>query len=212
MQKGFFIVLEGPDGAGTTTHAALLAERLQKEGREVILTAEPTQGKYGKEIREALKGAPPFDSAQGRRGAPTPGDIQELFSRDRADHITTLIEPALAQGKIVISDRYIPSTLVYGEAQDLGLEWLQSLNKSFIQPNCTFLLLPPFEICFARVSKRAVRDTFEQEQFQRKVYEGYRKFAEEHPEVMVIDTSGGKEGSADLIFAAVEKMVALDGK
>ena len=194
-------MLEGPDGAGTTTHAAFLAERLKKEGREVVLTAEPTQGKYGKEIREAL-----------RTGSHTSKDMQELFSRDRADHIATLIEPALAEGKIVISDRYIPSTLVYGEAQDLGLEWLQSLNKSFIQPNCTFLLLPPFEICFARVSKRAVRDTFEQEQFQRKVYEGYRKFAEEHPEVMVIDTSGGKEGSADLIFAAVEKMVALDGK
>src|SRR3989344_5388360 len=206
MQKGLFIVFEGPDGAGTTTHAKLLAERLRKEGKEVVLTAEPTEGKFGKEIREALtlKGAP--------RGAPTPKEIQQLFCSDRAEHVMKVIQPALHAGKIVISDRYIPSTLVYGEAQDLPLEWLQSLNKNFIQQDVIFLLLPPFEVCWSRVAKRAERDLFEQEKFQRKVYEGYRKFAEEYPEVMVIDTAKSKEESADLIFAVVEKIVALDGK
>src|SRR3989344_2833400 len=158
MQKGLFIVFEGPDGAGTTTHAKLLAERLRKEGKEVVLTAEPTEGKFGKEISEALtlKGAP--------GAAPTPKEIQQLFCSDRAEHVMMVIQPALDAGKIVISDRYVPSTLVYGEAQDLPLVWLKSLNTNFIQPDCTFLLLPPFAVGAKRLEKRVTRDLFEGEQ------------------------------------------------
>ena len=110
--KGFFIVLEGPDGAGTTTHAKLLAERLESEGHEVVLTMEPTEGEYGKKVREALCGGGVA------RYAPTPEEIQQLFCADRAEHVTQVIQPALRAGKIVICDRFLDSTIVY---QGFGL-------------------------------------------------------------------------------------------
>ncbi len=193
---GLFIVLEGPDGAGTTTHAALLAERLESEGHEVVLTMEPTDGEYGKRVRAALtQGAP--------RGAPTPEELQQLFCADRAEHVTKVIQPAVRAGKIVICDRYVPSTLIYGEASGVSRALLEEWNAGFPAPALLFLLLPPFEAAWKRVEKRDVRDVFEQEQFQRKVYEGYTRYAAEHSKVRVIDTSKTKEESADLIWGEV---------
>jgi len=194
MAKGLFIVFEGPDGAGTTTHAALLAERLKREGREVLLTAEPTDGQYGSKARALLR----------EKSAPASREIQQLFALDREEHIETVMKPALDAGKIVISDRYIPSTLVYGEAQDLALEWLKNLNKNFIQPDRTFLLLPPWDVALERVMKRAVRDAFEKEEFQKRVYEGYVRYGREHPEAWVIDTSGNTMESAEEIWGRLK--------
>ena len=197
MAKGLFIVFEGPDGAGTTTHAALLAERLKREGREVLLTAEPTDGQYGSKARALLR----------EKSAPESKEIQELFALDRKEHIETVIKPALDAGKIVICDRYIPSTLVYGEVQNFGLEWLKSLNKNFIQPDCTFLLLPPFSVGAKRLERRKTRDLFEVEQFQQKVYEGYARYAKAHPEVRVFDTSKSTDASEEEIWEALKGML-----
>lgn len=199
--KSLFIVLEGPDGAGTTTHAKLLAERLESEGHEVVLTMEPTEGEYGKKVREALCGGGVA------RYAPTPEEIQQLFCADRAEHVTQVIQPALRAGKIVICDRYIPSTLIYGEASGVSRALLEEWNVGFPAPDLLFLLLPPFEAAWKRVEKRDERDAFEQEVFQRKVYEGYMRYASEHPKVRVIDTAKTKEESADLIWKSAEGLV-----
>lgn len=186
---GLFIVFEGPDGAGTTKHAALLTQKLESAGMDVVSTAEPTMGTHGKRIREMLKS-----------GGATNEHLQELFAADRREHIAQIILPNLKEGKVVIADRYVPSTLVYGEAQGIPLEKLQTLNKNFIRPDLLFLLLPPFEVSWSRVAKRKARDSFEQEQFQRKVYEGYLRYSSMHPEAIVIDTSGTKEESAERIW------------
>lgn len=182
------IVLEGPDGAGTTKHSKLLAERLKQEGHDVVLTAEPTDGPIGTQIRTMLKGD----------RLPDPKAVQLLFCADRADHVTRVMEPALAAGKTVITDRYTLSTIVYGAAQGLDASWLLAINDAFPRPDQTFLLLPPYKVCAKRVSRRATKDQFEVDAFQRKVYGLYEQACQ--PDVLRIDSSGKMEEVAEKIW------------
>lgn len=172
------IVLEGPDGAGTTRHSGMLAERLRKEGNDVVLTAEPTDGPIGAQIRSMLKG----------NHLPDPAAVQLLFCADRADHVARVIAPALTAGKTVITDRYALSTIVYGTAQGLDSAWLRSINDAFPKPDVTFVLLPPYTVCKERVNRRATKDQFEDDRFQQKVYAQYAAMRDK--EIVVIDTSG----------------------
>jgi dTMP kinase len=217
-----FIVLDGPDASGTTTHAHLLAERLKQEGHDVVLTSEPTDGPVGKQIREFLS-----------NGEADPMELQLLFTSDRAWHVKNVIEPALKAGNIVVCDRYIYSTIIYAEAQGLPSAELQNLNKNFIQPNVTILTLPPIEISLQRIKKRADKDIFEREDFQQKVHLGYQKianfyqidnsvetfirwrypltrifsfyrhFAKKIPQLYRVDTSGSKDAAAEKIWGIV---------
>jgi dTMP kinase len=187
--KGTFIVLEGPDGSGTTTHSSLLADYLKSKGEDVLLTAEPTDSAIGKFIRAELK----------KKTIDSPQALQLLFCADRAQHIETVIKPALAAGKTVISDRYVISTLVYGEALGLDPEWLLRVNTPFLEPDTVIIALPPFETCMERIGKREQLDVFENNSFQRKVYDLYERIGEEDPDVHLVDTSGGKEVVAEMI-------------
>ena len=196
------IVLEGPDGAGTTKHSKLLADRLTKEGHKVVLTAEPTDGPIGSFIRSILKSPSGDVEALRAMPLPSPGALKLLFCADRADHVARVIAPALAAGKTVISDRYSLSTIVYGAAQGLDRDWLQSINNAFPKPDVIFLLLPPYEVCAERVGRRATKDQFEVDAFQRKVYAEYEKARS--PEMIVIDTSGLAEEVAGTIEAFVK--------
>ncbi len=113
-----FITLEGPDGSGKTTQARLLAEWLREQGYEVILTREPGGTDIGDQIRQVLHD--PRNTAMDART-----EIL-LYSASRAQHVAQFIRPALAAGKIVISDRYADSTLAYqgyGRRLDLGMLW-----------------------------------------------------------------------------------------
>lgn len=187
-----FIVLDGPDASGTSTHATFLAERLRSEGHDVVLTSEPTDGLLGKEIREYLK-----------TGKIDPTELQMLFTRDRAWHVKHVIEPALKAGKTVICDRYWPSTIVYAQAQGLDLTELKNLNNKFIQQDITIFTLPPIELSLQRLTKRASTEIFEQEDLQRKIHEGYERMAREDQRIVVVDTSGEKSAVADEIWQAV---------
>lgn len=189
-----FIVLEGPDGAGTTTHCALLADALKAKGHEVLLTAEPTDGPIGKFIREQLK----------QKTIPSPEALQLLFCADRAWHVETVIKPALKAGKIVICDRYVTSTLLYGEALGINAEWLASLNANFLKPDIELFTLPPLDICLQRMGKREVKDVFEKEEFTKRVHGLYVRFSKDHKEIITIDTSGERHIVAGEIRSAVE--------
>jgi dTMP kinase len=190
---GFFIVLDGPDGSGTTTQAEFLAERLRAEGKDVLLTAEPSSGEIGKGIRHWLKNNTlPADA------------LQLLFTADRADHIAKVIAPALAAGRIVVCDRYVPSTLIYGELQGLPAEWLAAISGSFPKPDMVFFTLPPLDVCLRRLQKREQKDMFETEAMQTKLHELYRNYAEREKETIVIDTSADKETTATIVHDAVK--------
>lgn len=195
MPRGTFLVLEGPDGCGTTFHSAALATRLREDGYEVLLTAEPTNGPIGREIRRYISGHVPIP----------PTSLQLLFSADRSLHCTEVLEPALREGKVVICDRYIPSTLAYGEAAGVDPLWLQELNKNFIQPDCTLYLLPPLSLCLQRLSERSTRDALESASFQGRVYAAYEKLCTRDPKGCVLDTSGSKEDVMPQVLAAVRQ-------
>ncbi len=129
---------------------------------------------------------------------PSPDAIQLLFCADRANHVSTILEPALKKGQIVVSDRYALSTIVYGTAQGVDKEWLESINAKFPKPDLTFITLPPFEVCMERLNRRKSRDQFEMENFQRRVYENYKSL--EDPSIIFVDTSGSKKKTADFVW------------
>jgi len=131
-----FITLEGPDGSGKTTQARLLAEWLREQGYEVILTREPGGTDIGDQIRAVL-----HDANNTAMDART--EIL-LYSASRAQHVAQRIRPALAAGKIVISDRYADSTLAYqGHGRMLDLETLRTITAfatGGLTPNLTLYL------------------------------------------------------------------------
>jgi dTMP kinase len=188
LMNGQFIVFDGPDGSGTTRQCELFVENLRKSKKNVLLTAEPTESSIGQEIREMLL----------RDTMPSPDAIQLLFCADRANHVSTVLAPALKKGQIVVSDRYSLSTIVYGEAQGVDKEWLESINAKFPRPDLTFITLPPFDVCMERLQRRKTRDQFEMENFQRRVYENYKSI--EDPSVIFIDTSGNKQKNAEFVW------------
>jgi dTMP kinase len=180
--------LEGPDGSGTTRHSEMLAKRLRLNGYEVLVTAEPTVNPIGKTIRKLLR----------EETSISPETLQLLFCADRSEHINKIIQPAINEGKIVISDRYSLSTIVYGAVQGIGVKWLESINDYFIKPDITFIALPPFSVGMERIRKRHENDYFEKESFQEKVYEEYAKHASKS--AIIIDTSDKKQHVAQSII------------
>lgn len=192
--RGKFIIFEGPDGAGTTTHSARLAEHLTREGKDVWLTREPTAGPIGQGIREIL-------DVGGVNGAA----LQLLFCADRADHVEE-IERALEAGKTVICDRYVPSTLAYGSALGLDTMWLRQANAPFPQPDHTFLLLPPLAVCLERLGSRTKSDALENAALAERVYAAYELLAEGDPTITVIDTSKTKEEVEEEIMTVVRRL------
>ena len=192
MPHSLFIVLEGPDGAGTTRHTQFLVKRLQREGYDAILTKEPTSGAHGQRLRRNLAGKEDMD----------PLLFQQIFCADRREHLDTVILPALRAGKIVVSDRYHLSTLVYGEAQGVERSLLEEMGKDFPEPDVTILTLPSFAVCRERLERRDTLDSFEQEEFHRRVYDLYVRYAEEM-QIPIVDTVGKKEDVAEEVWSSV---------
>lgn len=181
--QSHFIVLEGPDGSGTTYHSNRLTEALRSKGYDVLHTFEPSEGAIGHFICDKLS-----------ERCVLPGEaLQLLFCADRAQHLASVISPALEQEVTVVCDRYSPSTIVYGAAQGIDRGWLISMNEHFRRPDVTIVLLPPFEVCMERIRSRKENDFFEEESFQRKVYDEYKRYVQEHPDVHVIDSDGEKD-------------------
>lgn len=199
MPHGPYIVLEGPDGGGSTTHAKLLVERLRNAGFDVVQTAEPTAGPIGTVIRAELRG----------KGIP-PDALQMLYSADRAWHMATTVRPALDAGTIVVGERCHLSTLVYGDALGLDVPWLRAMNAPFAEPDLMLVLMPPFAVCAERLGLRE-RDLLENDSLQKKVHDAYGRFMAERPDYVHVDTSGDLDPTADRIFGIVERFLADRG-
>jgi len=159
-----FIVIEGLDGAGTTTQSSLLAAALSQE---TVLTREPSDGPIGTLIRHMLSIRVVADAGRG----PVPINRESLallFAADRLDHVHVTIEPALARGAWVISDRYYHSSLAYqgdvDESDDFDFAWVRTLNERARRPDLTIFLEAPVAVCMQRMSERASRDIYESEE------------------------------------------------
>lgn len=196
MANGCYIVLEGPDGGGSTTHAKLLAETLRNKGFDVVQTAEPTTGPIGTVIRSELRG----------KGIPADA-LQMLYSADRAWHMAKVVRPALEAGKVVVGERCHVSTLLYGEALELDVPWLERMNEKFVSPDLLLVLMPPFDVCAQRLGIRE-RDMLEQDSLQRKVHVAYERYMRGHPDAVLVDTSGEIAPVAADIAALAERFLA----
>lgn len=142
--SGRFWVLEGLDGAGTTTQARRLQEA---RPHGLIATHEPTDGPVGRIARRSLRGDPE---------APPLAALPWLFAADRADHLHRLVEPALSAGVHVLSDRYVPSSLAY-QSLTLPLEDVWALNASFRVPDVVWFLDVPVDTALSRVVGRGAQ-------------------------------------------------------
>ncbi|MFW9820442.1 MAG: dTMP kinase [Candidatus Thorarchaeota archaeon] len=169
IQKPLFIVLEGGDAAGTTTHSRLLKGFLEGQGLKVHLTQEPSQSKIGKLLREYLKNKdiPPSTDAL-------------LFAADRDIHYKNEIKKKLEEDFIVISDRYIESSIVYQSAQspEISVEWVKEINKFVGWPDITIILDIDPKIALARKGNE-VLEKFEDTLFLDKVRNIYLERAEQ---------------------------------
>jgi len=215
--RGTFIVLEGIDGAGTTTQLNALREHFQKTGRKPFFTHEPSDGPVGMLIRLALQGRlaggrfalhDPADAAQ-----PASADFDRtalalLFAADRADHVATQVKPNLDAGRIVVCDRYLLSTLAY-QGQSCDAEWLLEINRPAVTPDLTlFLDIPPSAAEARMRASRWKKDMFETQDEQGAIRAAYLRYIEmgvdKVGEVRVIDSSREADVVSTELIACVE--------
>jgi len=141
-----FIVFEGIDGTGKSTQVKLLKETLENKGYTVKTSFEPTNGTYGKMLRESAT------RAEGRYSLE---EELELFLKDRTEHLNELINPALEREEIVILDRYYYSTMAYQGARGMGPEEIRAKNEAFVtKPDLVFVLTLPVGISLERIGIR----------------------------------------------------------
>jgi dTMP kinase len=172
MASGRFIVLEGLDGAGTTTQAQAIAKVFRAEGREVVVTAEPSTGPIGTLIRQTLTGRL---GLPGHEGPLTAETLALLFAADRVDHLAAEIEPALARGALVLSDRYLLSSLAYQGAQ-VGMAWVAALNQAARRPDLTLFVTVDVKTAAKRRGVRGGREElYESDAVQRRTAAQYQK-------------------------------------
>lgn len=166
--KGKFITIEGLDRCGKSTHAKLLAKWLRSKGYNVVLTDEPTNSAAGMMIKQILRGK-----------LKTPLEVEALlFAVDRLQHFVNLIKPALDEGKIVISERYVHSSLAYQPARGLSMEWVKKINSYAPRPDLTILIDVPAEVAFSRKRPSRSLDEFERDlKLQEKVRRNYLNIA-----------------------------------
>jgi len=190
-RKGVFICVEGLDGCGKTTQTKLLVERLEKKGYDAIYTAEPSRGEIGSFIKEyCLHGETRFSS------------IVEalLFAADRFEHVEKEVIPTLNEGKLVVSDRYVYSSLAYQGATGLDLEWIEKINEHAIRPHlAVFIDVEPETVIQRLKPKKSVMENLGTQQ---KVREVYMKFVEKG-ELVKIDGNNFKQEVADDILTVV---------
>ncbi len=150
------LALEGVDGSGKTTQAHLLAEALRQRGLAVLLTREPSSGPAGEKLRRYLAGPSRHLS---------PDAELALFLEDRREHVALVINPALAAGQLVITDRYYYSSVAYQGALGLDPALILAANEAFApRPHLVFILTLPPELAVARLCQNPAR--------QRQVSEG----------------------------------------
>ncbi len=206
MMKGFLISFEGTDGCGKSTQIRLLAEKLKKEGRGVLVSREPGGCRIGEKIREILL------DAENRELSPVCELL--LYEAARAQHMQQIILPALAKGTIVILDRFIDSTYAY-QAHGRGIEtsMVESLNAFAVNgryPDITLLLsLSPKE-AFRRKGGRESNDRMEQagDQFFQRVQNGFEEAARRYPErICVMNVESSKEETHRKIYSRIQTLL-----
>jgi dTMP kinase len=206
---GRFITLEGGDGSGKTTQAALLTAWLEEHGRTVVRTREPGGTELGTRIREIVL----HD-----RGHVAPRAEALLYAADRAQHVETVVRPAIARDEVVLQDRYIDSSVAYqGVARGLGADHVRSISQwaaDGLAPDLTILL--DLDVMVGRARVAAARGaTFdrleaEAEAFHETVRRAFLDMAAVEPaRFLVVDADAPAEAVQQAIRAAVAPLVGI---
>ena len=190
---GKFIVVEGLDGSGKSSQVDLLVNFLKDNGKDVILTKEPTtDSDAGRTIKQALKGEIKID----------PLELQKLYVQDRKEHLDNKVLPALQQGKFVVSSRYAFSTFAYGSADGLDINELIKMNEDFLLPDATIIVDVLPEHCIQRIESRGEpKELFEQK--LAKVSEVYKRLPEMFKNVSIVNG----EKSIPEVFEEIKKLI-----
>lgn len=195
---GLFITFEGIDGCGKSTQLNLLAEYLKDKGIEVLITREPGAVGLGEKLREILLN---YD------GEVSSNCEAFLFLADRAQHIDTIVRPAIAAGKIVLCDRHTDSTVAYqgyGRGVDLSqINLLNNIATSGLKPDLTFIFDVDIETSQERVGKNKDRMESAGLEFHQKVRGGYLEIAKNDSERVKVINS---KDSIDNIFDKVKNI------
>jgi dTMP kinase len=205
MNKGLLITFEGPDGSGKTMQISLLREYLASRGFEVIYTREPGGTNISEKIREIV-----LDNKNSEMSAMCEA---LLYASSRAQLVHEVIKPALSQGKIVVMDRFVESSIVYqGIGRRLGVDRIRSINEAAtegLKPDVTFLLAIPFEEGLRRKAKQKSFDRLENsgDDFHRSVYEGYMGLSDSADYIRVIDANRAAEDIHKDIASIIEKLI-----
>ena len=194
---GLFVVFEGIDGTGKSTQLHLLAEKLRQLGYAVVATREPTDGPYGRKIRELFVD----------RGAASREEELDLFIADRDQHVKEVITPGLADGCVVICDRYYLSTIAYQGANGMDPDVIMKKNEDFPVPDLAIILEMEPTQGIKRIRKQRNEDpnTFEEEANLRKVADIFA-----HMQQGYIERINGSDSIEDVqrhVFEAVTEIL-----
>ncbi|MDM4722157.1 dTMP kinase [Micromonospora sp. WMMA1363] len=212
VSAGLFVVFEGGEGAGKSTQLALLADRLRDEGHDVVVTREPGATAVGERIRSLLLGQPGTD-------APSPRAEALLYAADRAHHVATVVRPALVRGAVVVSDRYVDSSLAYqGAGRTLPVDevsWLSSWATGGLKPDLVVLLDLDPRTGLSRVAARTEGpDRLEAESvaFHERVRYAFLDLAAADPKrYLVLDASRPPREIADAVARRIGEMPGAPG-
>lgn len=196
-RKGWLIAFEGIDGTGKTTQIALLAEALRQRGLSVVVTREPTDGQYGRKIRELYE----------NRKSVTPEEELALFLDDRREHVAQVIAPALAKGHVVLTDRYYYSTAAYQGAAGHDPQKIIAANELFAPvPDMVIMLEAPVSLGVHRVQKLRgeTLNDFEQEGALARVADIFAGLAGAN--IRRIDGTADAQAVHALVMAAVVEL------
>jgi dTMP kinase len=197
---GVFLALEGGEGAGKSTQAKLLVDWLQSIGREVVLTREPGATPTGRQIRSLL-----LDPAS---GGIAPRAEALLYAADRAQHVAHVVLPALERGAVVVTDRYVDSSLAYqGAGRALELAEVARLSRwatGGLRPDLTLLLDVDPAVGLARIAGSPDRIEQESLEFHRRVRQGFLDLAASDPDRYLVVSA---TDAPDVVHAAVRTRV-----
>jgi dTMP kinase len=204
--RGLFVVIEGIDGAGTTTQAERYADHLRARGREALVTREPSTGPIGALIRRVLTHSVELPDA---KRAET---MALLFAADRIHHVEHEITPALNAGRVVLSDRFDLSSLAYQSATSTGgqrtatLDWIRGLNKHARRPDITLVLnVRPTIAAERRRARGSGRELYDDADLQAELAAAYRRAEKLVPADRLVHIDG--EAPLDAVTAAIAAAV-----